>query len=69
VIGQAQRWGYGAANMIGELSNSWMDFPGIVNPSYVVSTQVDTAAAATFYFMAGGTPTAGGVLKLAEVMG
>jgi hypothetical protein len=69
VIGQAQRWGYGAANMIGELSNSWMDFPGIVNPSYVVSTQVDTAAAAIFYFMAGGTPTAGGVLKLAEVMG
>lgn len=67
VIGQQQRWGYGAANMIGELSNSWMDSPGVTNPTYVVSTQVDSITGSpTFYFM---SSVGGGIIKLVEIMG
>lgn len=64
VIGEQQRFGYGAANMIGPVGGSWTDAPGTLTPSYVVSTSLDSVGA-TGYFM---STVGGGVLKLAEVM-
>lgn len=66
IIGTPQRFGYGAANMMGPVSASWMDAPGSSGSLiYVVSITLDSTGATAFFMSVVG----GGVLQLSEIMG